>query len=161
MANEPAPAGKPVIVAPGAGAALRAFGEEVTVKLGAGQTGGSLSLWVEVTPPGGGPPPHYHLNEDELFLVQQGRVQFLVGGRWEEPGEGAVVYVPRGNVHGFRNAGDAPSRMWVLTTPSGFETFIGRCAQEFARPGGPDMAKVMGISAEHGIHFVQGQGPRE
>jgi hypothetical protein len=46
-------------------------------------------------------------------------------------------------------------RMWILTTPSGFETFFSRCAAEFARPGGPDMPKVIGFSAEHGIHFVQ------
>ena len=135
---------------------LRAFGEEVTVKLAGGQTGNSLALWVEVTPPGGGPPPHYHTNDDELFLVQTGRVQFLVDGQWVEPGEGSAVYVPRGHVHAFRNAGDTPSRMWLLTTPSGFETFFARCAAEFAKPGGPDMAKVIGISAEHGIHFVQG-----
>jgi hypothetical protein len=69
-------------------------------------------------------------------------------------GEGAVVYVPRGNVHAFRNAGATPSRMWILTTPSGFETFFGRCAEEFGKPGEPDMARVMAISAEHGIHFV-------
>ena len=157
MADQPVPAGPPVIIPPDGGNVLQAFGEQVTVKLAGGQTRGSLSLWVEVTPPGGGPPPHYHLNEDELFLVQRGRVQFLVDGRWAEPGEGSVVYVPRGNVHAFRNAGDAPSQMWILTTPAGFETFFARCAAEFARPGGPDMPKVMSVSAEHGIHFVQGE----
>jgi mannose-6-phosphate isomerase-like protein (cupin superfamily) len=153
--DHPKPAGKPVIVPAAAGDVLRAFGEEVVVKLGGGQTNRSLSLWTEITPPGGGPPPHYHLNEDELFLVQSGRVQFLVDGQWVEPGEGATVYIPRGNVHAFRNAGQAPSRMWIITTPSGFETFFGRCAQEFACPGAPDMARVVAISAEHGIHFVR------
>ena len=149
----PQPAGRPVIVPAGRGEVLRAFGEEVTVKLGGAATAGLLSLWVETTPPGGGPPPHFHLNEDELFLVHRGRVQFLVEGQWVEPGEGAVVYVPRGNVHAFRNAGQSPSTMWILTTPSGFETFFARCAAEFARPQGPDMDRVIGIGAEHGIHF--------
>src|SRR4051812_19577028 len=79
-------------------------------RLGGTDTNGSLSLWTEVPPPGLGPPPHYHLNEDELFLVQQGRVEFLVKGKWVEPGEGATVYIPRGNVHTFRNAGATPSR---------------------------------------------------
>ena len=124
------------------------------MKLGGAQTGSSLSLWVETTPPGGGPPPHFHQGEDELFLVHRGRVQFLVDGQWVEPGEGSVVYVPRGNVHAFRNAGDAPSTMWILTTPSGFETFFSRCAAEFARAGGPDMSRVLAIGAEHGIHFL-------
>jgi mannose-6-phosphate isomerase-like protein (cupin superfamily) len=156
MEQQPKPSAKPVIVLAAAGDVLRAFGEEIVVKLGGAQTNRSLSLWTEITPPGGGPPPHYHLNEDELFLVHSGRVQFLVDGQWVEPGEGATVYVPRGNVHAFRNAGQTPSRMWIITTPAGFETFFGRCAEEFARPGGPDMTRIVGISAEHGIHFVQG-----
>ena len=150
----PTPKDKPVIVRADQGQALRAFGEEVSVKLGAAHTGGSLSLWVETTPPGGGPPPHFHEREDELFLVHRGRVQFLVEGQWVEPGEGAAVYVPRGNVHAFRNAGDAPSVMWILTTPAGFETFFSRCAAEFAKAGGPDMNRVVSISGEHGIHFL-------
>ena len=155
MKDVPTPAGEPVIIPADGGKALHAFGEEVIVKLGGDQTRRSLSLWVEVTPPGGGPPPHHHDSEDELFLVQDGRVQFLVKGEWVEPGVGSTVYIPRGNVHSFRNAGESPSRMWVLTTPSGFETFFSRCAAEFARPGGPDMSRILSISGEHGIHFHQ------
>jgi quercetin dioxygenase-like cupin family protein len=155
MPDQPTPKSELVIVPPDGGSTLNAFGEHVVIKLGGGQTGGSLSLWTEVTPPGLGPPPHYHVNEDELFLVQQGRVEFLLKGQWVEPGEGATVYIPRGNVHTFRNAGDTPSRIWVMASPSGFEKFFGRCAAEFARPGGPDMPKIMSISAEHGIHFVE------
>ena len=156
MQRQPQPANKPVIVPAAAGDLFKAFGEQVTIKLGGNQTAGSLCLWVEETPPGGGTPPHYHLNEDELFLVHKGRVQFLAEGQWVEPGEGSAVYIPRGNVHAFRNAGDAPSRMWVMTTPSGFETFFSRCAAEFARAGaaGPDMNRIVSISAEHGIHFA-------
>lgn len=154
MQPKPNPKHKPVIVPAAAGNVLKAFGEEVTIKLSGAQTGGSVSLWVEVTPPGGGTPPHFHDAEDELFLVQRGRVQFLSDGAWVEPGEGAVVYIPRGNVHAFRNAGDSPSRMWVLTNPAGFENFFGRCAAEFARAGGPDMNKVVSIAAEHRIHIL-------
>ena len=39
-------------------------------------------------------------------------------------------------------------------SPAGFETFFARCAQEFAKPGGPDRQHVVAISSEHGIHFV-------
>ena len=151
--HPPHPAPKPLIIPPGAGDVLRAFGEEVTVKLSAAQSRGALSLWLESTPPGGGPPPHHHDHEDELFLVHRGRVQFLVDGQWLEPGEGAAVYVPRGHVHAFRNAGDAPSLMWILTTPGGFETYFARCAEVFTASPAPDMNRIIAISAEHGIHF--------
>jgi quercetin dioxygenase-like cupin family protein len=134
---------------------FHAFGEEVTILLEGEQTSGKLTMWTEVTPPGGGPPPHYHLNEDETFHVLEGRVAFLSNGEWHEVGPGGAAHKPRGLVHTFRNAGDQPSRMLIMTTPSGFEKFFARCAEEFAKPGGPDMSRIAKIGEEHGIHFLQ------
>jgi hypothetical protein len=42
-----------------------------------------------------------------------------------------------------------------VTTPSGFEKFFARCAEEFAKPGGTDISRINEIGIEHGIHFVQ------
>ena len=133
---------------------LRAFGEEALIHLGGEQTGGKLTVWTEITPPGGGPPPHYHTEEDELFHVLEGRVEFFADDASREVAPGGSVFMPRGVVHAFRNAGTTPSRMLLTTTPSGFEIYFARCAEEFAKPGGPDMPRVIEISAEHGIHFV-------
>ena len=102
-----------------------------------------------------GPPQHYHLNEDETFHVLEGRVAFFLNGEWREIGPGGAAFMPRGVVHTFKNVGDQPSRMLLTTMPSGFEEFFARCAAEFARPGGPDMARIIEIGVEHGIHFLQ------
>jgi hypothetical protein len=59
---------KPPIVQLGEGTDLHAFGDVLSVLLGGEQTGGTLMVAFDVTPPGGGP-PHVHGNEDELFLV--------------------------------------------------------------------------------------------
>ena len=134
---------------------LHAFGEEVTIHLDGERTGGKLTMWTEITPPGGGPPPHYHLNEDEAFRVLEGRVAFLIDGDWRELGPGGAAFMQRGVVHTFKNVGDQPSRMLLTTTPSGFEKFFARCAEEFAKPGGPETARIIEIGIEHGIHFVQ------
>jgi len=107
-----------------------------------------------LTPPGGGPPPHYHINEDEWFVVQEGRVSFFAEGQWREVPAGSVIYAPRNCVHAFKNVGDQPSRMTVSTSPGGFEHFFSRCAEEFASPGGPDMQRIVEIGAAHGIYFV-------
>lgn len=136
------------------GSILRAFGEEVHLYLTAEDTGGRFTQWLEITPPEGGPPPHYHENEEEWFHVLEGRVSFFHDGRWEEVGPGARVFAPRGSVHTFKNTGDKPSRMLLTTMPSGFEDFFAKCAAEFANPGGPDMPRLLEIAAEHGIHFV-------
>ncbi len=137
------------------GRVLHAFGEEVTIYLDGELTGGKLTLWTEITPPGGGPPPHYHLNEDETFHVLEGRVAFLIDGAWREVGPGGSAFMAPGVVHTFKNVGDQPSRMLLTTEPSGFEKFFARCAAEFAKPGGPDMSRVIEIGVEHGIHFLQ------
>jgi quercetin dioxygenase-like cupin family protein len=145
----------PTFRLPGQGRVIRAFGDEVIMHLEGEDTGGALSLWTNITPPGGRPPPHYHLKEDECFQVQEGRLSFLVDGHWQEVGPGGVVFAPRGSVHTFKNVGDKPSRMTISTSPAGFETFFSRCAEEFAKPAGPDMERIVAISAEHGIHYVQ------
>jgi hypothetical protein len=62
--------------------------------------------------------------------------------------------LPKNSVHAFKNVGGVPLRMLITTAPSGFETFFNRCATEFANPSGPDMPRIMEISAEHGIHFA-------
>ena len=148
---------KPAIVQPGGGTDLHAFGDVVSVMLGGEQTSGTLTVAFDVTPPGGGPPPHVHGNEDELFLVVEGQLSYFVEGQWTEVGAGGAVYLPRGTTHCYRNVGATPSRQWILTTPSGFERFFARCANEFAKPGGPDMQQIVAIHQDHGIALV-GEG---
>lgn len=111
-------------------------------------------MWAETTPPGGGPPPHYHDNEDEWFFVLKGSAEFFLHG-WNKVAPGGAVFVPKGTVHPFRNAGETPLKMLIQTTPSGFETFFASCAVEFAPPSPPDMERILGIGAKHGIHFVK------
>src|ERR1035441_545835 len=86
----------PKITLPGQGRVIRAFGDEVIMHLKGEHTGGTLSLWTNITPPGGGPPPPYHDNEDEWFVVQEGRMSFIVDGQRQEVTAGGAVFAPRG-----------------------------------------------------------------
>ena len=133
---------------------LRAYGDQVTILLGPAETGGAFTMFETITQPGGGPPPHYHLNEDECFYVVEGKAEFFKDGAWTEVPVGSAVYIPKGAVHTFRNAGTTPLRQVIRTSPSGFEKFFAASAVEFAKPGGPNMESLMTIAASHGIHFV-------
>ncbi len=144
-----------IIVQPGEGPTLQAFGDTVQVKLSGDETGGSLILGLATTPAGHGPPPHIHRNEDELFIIIEGSFRFLRGDAWSDPvGPGTVVYTPRGVRHTFQNAGTSPGRHWVMATPSGFERFFSQCAEVFAAGGAPDMQRILTIAAEYGLEFV-------
>lgn len=144
----------PIVTLPNEAKTLHAFGDEIHVHLGGAETGGQHTVFTDLTPPGGGPPPHYHTDEDEWFLPLEGRVEFLLNGEWQEVPMGSVVFVPRRTVHTFRNCGDTTLKMLTHTSPAGMEIFFERCAAEFAKPGPPNMERIIEISAEHGIHFV-------
>lgn len=143
-----------ITIVPDASEVLHAFGEQVTIHLGGKETGGKFCIFTEITPPGSGPPPHYHRDQDEWFYPLAGRVEFFLDGEWNEVAVGSVVFVPKGMVHTFRNSGDEPLKMLVHIAPSGFEKFFRQCADEFANAGELDMDRIFEISAEYGIQFI-------
>src|SRR5262245_57663160 len=99
-----------IIVQPGTGKDMHAFGDSLTVMLGREQTGNQLSVLFGVTPPGGGLPLHVHHREDEIILVVEGLLSYYVNSEWTDVKPGGVVYLPRGVAHSFRNVGESPSR---------------------------------------------------
>jgi quercetin dioxygenase-like cupin family protein len=147
-----------LIIPPDGGQKISAFGDTAQIKLSGEQTNGAMVVALGTSPPGGGPPPHRHLKEDEMFLVVEGSVRFLANGQWTEPLEpGSIVYTPRGAVHTFQNVGETPCRHWIIATPSGFEKFFSSCAEIFAQAeagGHPDLARLLAISDQHRIEFV-------
>jgi len=151
---DPTPSPTPVVILPGQGRVVEAFGDEVTFLLTGAETGGRFTMFLSVTPPGMGPPPHLHVVDDEWFHVLEGRAEFFKDGGWVEVPPGTSVFIPHGTVHTFRNAGDAPLKQLVHASPSGFEIFFTRCAEQFHQEGGPDMGRIMEIATEHGIRFI-------
>ncbi len=151
---EPKPELHPALTLAGQAPIFRAFGDEAHVLISGDQTGGNYAMILEVTPPGGGPPPHWHDHEDETFYVLEGRASFLANGEWTEVPPGSAAFLPKGSVHTYKNVGATPLRMIVQVAPAGFELFFAKCAGEFAKPGGPDMSRLVTEANEHGIHFL-------
>lgn len=154
MAMEPHPELHPALTLAGQAPVLHAFGDEAHILISGDQTGGKYAMVLEVTPPGGGPPPHWHDNEDETFFVLEGRASFLANGDWTEAPPGTAAFLPKGSLHTFKNVGNTPLKMIVHVAPAGFDVFFTKCAAEFSKPGGPDMAQIMATASAHGIHFV-------
>jgi len=103
------------------GVAKWVFGDTYTVKLSAEHTNGSLSLMEASVPPGGGPIPHTHAHEDEIFYLLSGEMEFLRGDQIFIAGPGDVVFIPRTLPHRFRNVGIRAATMLFLYTPGGAE----------------------------------------
>jgi quercetin dioxygenase-like cupin family protein len=113
------------------------------------QTGGAYFAMEAIVPPGGGPPPHIHLNEDETFYVVEGECDFLLGDRTITAGVGDFVSVPRGNVHRFHNAGTAPTRLILTFTPSGIERFFEETLERVLDPTQPIPDNIDEVAARY------------
>ena len=60
---------------------------------------------------------HYHVQREELMIVLAGRISLRTAAGWEELPDGEVVAFPRGErgAHGYRNDGDTPARVLVVS----------------------------------------------
>jgi quercetin dioxygenase-like cupin family protein len=132
---------------------LHAFGETIVILLDGKQTGEKLTTFLSISPPGSGPGPHYHEHEDEWFYIVEGRVSFLIDGKWTELSPGHCVYSPRGSVHGFKNNTDQPISVLINITPAGIEHFFAEAAEEWAKPD-REISRILGIAEKYGHHHL-------
>jgi quercetin dioxygenase-like cupin family protein len=127
------------------------------------ETGGAYFAMEALVPPGGGPPLHIHRNEDETFYVLEGLCDFRLGEQVITAGAGDFVNIPRGAVHRFHNAGDAPARLILTFTPAGIEKFFEETLERAEDPGQPVpdnidevAARYVAAAPRYGLEFIDG-----
>ena len=122
------------LVRGGEGRSLWVVGDTYTFKATGESTGGSLALLEASIPPGSGPPPHVHADEDEAFYMLAGALELMAGEEILIARTGDFVFVPRGTLHCFKNVGIDAARALILFAPAGFERFFAEVGSP-ARPG--------------------------
>lgn len=134
-------------------------GDVYSVKLTASQTNGSIGMVQASVPPGGGPIPHAHVDQDETFYVLGGELEFLDGEKTFMARTGDVVHVPRGVRHRFLNSGFHTAQLLFLYTPGGSEGLFVEGGDE-PRPGvqvdhwGPERfedERLQGLFVKYGV----------
>jgi quercetin dioxygenase-like cupin family protein len=81
-------------------------------------TGADIDLFEMVVQPNARMPvPHYHESWDEAVYGLAGTTTWTVDGVDVPLGPGESVFIRRGVVHGFRNAGGAPGKCLCLLSP--------------------------------------------
>ncbi|HET9813119.1 MAG TPA: cupin domain-containing protein [Sphingomicrobium sp.] len=145
------------IVRAGERAPLDILGMPMTMLCEARETGGCWSLFEEQVPLGMGPPPHRH-DWDEAYYVLEGIVDFVVDGETIRSNPGDFNYLPRGTVHSFKGASDAPAKVLIFAAPAhGSEFFQELSSEVRILPG--DASKIPEIGERHGIHFITAKEP--
>jgi quercetin dioxygenase-like cupin family protein len=144
---------------PGMGEATWYMGNLFEWKTTGAESAGALTVAEATTQPGGEPPLHVHANEDEAYLVLNGRATFAVGEERIEAEPGTWVFLPRGVPHGFA-VHTKVARFLLVITPSGLEDHfreLGEAAAERALPAapqGPPPAEFDKDLADRGIQIV-------
>ena len=131
---------------------LNVLGMPLTMLCEAGETGGHWSLFEEEVPLGMGPPAHRH-DWDEAYYILDGQVEFMIDGKPVTSDKGDFNYLPRGTVHGFKGASEAPARVLIFAAPAHGSEFFHEVNDEVLRVP-EDLSKIPHIGQRHGIEFM-------
>jgi quercetin dioxygenase-like cupin family protein len=124
------------------------------------ETDGRYAMLEALVPHGGGPPPHIHSREEQLFYVLDGEITFQVGEDRFVAGVGAFANMPVGSLHAFRNESDRPARVLISVTPAGLEKMFFEVGQPVADdaetappPGEADIERLLEAAPRYGIQI--------
>ncbi len=138
---------KGIIVEPGEGKPLSVLGDTYTEIVVGRDTKDAYTL-MEVTLLGEAPPRHIHHNFEEAFYVQEGEVEFEMGGQSVRGKAGFFVIIPRGTVHTFWGV-TKPAKLLKVISPPGFERFF----EEI--DGETDLARIAAVSSKYDMEVVE------
>ncbi len=141
----------PVLVDPGDGERVNVIGDQQIIKLSGAQTGGAFAIIEQTYRPGAGVPLHFHTQEDAVFYIVEGHMEFTVGGKVVAADAGSTVLLPRALPHSSK-AGPHGAKALVVLTPGGGEKMF---RELNALPAGEtDFELVVGVCKKYGVHFV-------
>lgn len=88
-------------------------------------TTGSYDLVLGETPAKvQGPPPHLHHTFNEVFLLIEGEMEFMLNGAVKTYKAGECIDIPPGTLHTFSNKSDQPCKWINIHSPKGFRKFF-------------------------------------
>ena len=94
-------------------------GDKFYCKVSAKDTDGDLYIFDSTRLKEGGPPLHYHYNQDEWWYIISGEYLIKVGDEVFHAKAGDCVFGPRGVPHTFSKVGEAESKLLMLFQPAG------------------------------------------
>src|SRR4051794_27408779 len=97
---------------------------------------------------------HSHDGYEETIYGLEGVLNWTIEGAPVDVGPGEALYIPRGIVHRFDNAGDADARALAIVTPGvlGPDYFHEVAAVLDAAAGRPpDLAAIATVMSRHGL----------
>ena len=122
------------------------------IKVSGKDTAGSFFLFEHARMGKGGPPRHFHYEQDEWFYALEGEFAFEVGDEKFTLKPGDSLFAPRMVPHVWAYVGDTPGTLLLAVQPAGSleEFFMKSC--EMLQPPTPEEAEKQ--FAAHGMKVV-------
>ena len=142
------------------------MGSLMTTLASTAETRNGFALLEYRSTPGHEPPPHIHINQDELLYILDGEIEAYCQDQVVKVASGQCIFLPRNFAHAWYC--DSPElRMLILTQPGGVDEYfeaMSTPATSMTLPSSqitylmddPEHAIQLGI--EHGIRIL---GPDE
>lgn len=122
------------------------------IKVSTADTAGALFLFEHAEMGKGGPPRHFHYEQDEWFHAVKGQFQFEVGDEQFTLGPGDSLFAPRMIPHAWAHVGDSPGTLMLAVQPAGsLEAFFQESARMTRPPSAEEAAHHF---AAHGMKVV-------
>lgn len=130
------------------------------VRLKQSDNAGGLSIIEHRMAKDFAPPLHVHHQENETFVVLEGRFRFQRDGEVIEAGAGEAVHLPKGSMHGFRVLSDYGRCLTITDGP--FEDMVRAASRAAAADRLPEQLPptieqqqaLAGICSAHAIDLV-------
>jgi quercetin dioxygenase-like cupin family protein len=122
-------------------------GERFSVRMASAETDGRYTTIEFVATKEAAVPFHIHRNEDEHFLLLEGKMRFFRGDEVIDASAGETVRVPKGVPHGWAALSDEPCRILITFAPGGIDEAFRALAA-----AGPD--QIAAIADRYGVTLV-------
>lgn len=94
-------------------------GDTFYTKVSTEDTNGDIYIFESTRDRKGGPPLHYHYEQDEWWYILEGEFLFKVGDQTFTAKKGDSVFGPRMVPHAFAKTNEGPARMVMAFQPAG------------------------------------------
>ncbi len=122
------------------------------IKVSTDDTAGALFVFEHANMGKGGPPRHFHYEQDEWFHAVKGNFLFEVGDERFTLRPGDSLFAPRMVPHVWAYVGDNPGTLLLAVQPAGsLEAFFLQ-SSKMAKPPSPEEAEQQ--FAAHGMKVV-------
>ena len=121
------------------------------LKLTAAESEGRLAIFEWFGHSRGGPPLHVHPDQDEAFLVREGKYLFECAGRRSWLGPGDTIFLPRGAPHAFSQLSHAGRLLFTFMPAGDMEAFFAALASLWEFSSEPERERLF---AAHGMRVI-------